>query len=185
MQTNPDQPSAAQTTQPAKILLISGLIVLLLGLAMTWFGVVFVGEANESRDWPVAEGKVQNVRVTWDTTSSSGEAIPDREYFYEIKYEYVVDDQVYAGDRYSLGDGSNAAGRRYNTEEEAREAAYAVYNAAQAVPVYYDPVDPGSAVLAPGANSGTYVPLIFGVVLLLSGAGLLWLYMRQRAAAGV
>ena len=180
MQTNPDQPTPAQTKQQARILLVSGLVLLLLGLAMTWFGIVFIGEANESRDWPVAEGKVQSVRVTWDTSSSDDGANPDREYFYEINYEYVVDDQVYSGDRYSLGDGSNAAGRRYNTEEEAREAAYAVYSPAQAVAVHYDPADPGSAVLAPGANGGTYVPLIFGVVLLLSGAGLLWLYMRQR-----
>lgn len=181
MHTNPDQPPAPQTGQQSKILLFSAAFMLLLGLAMTWFGIIFVGEANESRAWPVADGTVQSVRVTWDTTRGSGEALPDREYFYEINYEYVVDDQIYAGDRYSLGDGSNAAGRRYNSEEEARKAAYAVYRPAGDVAVYYDPADPESAVLAPGANSGTYVPLIFGAVLLLTGAGLVWLYFRKKA----
>jgi hypothetical protein len=157
-----------------------GIGTLVLGVLMLAFGVSFVLEANSSRNWPTAQGTVETIRVTWRNDSTSNQTIPDREYFYEIYYDYQVDGQAYSGSRYSLGDGSTASDRVYRTEEEAREAAFDAWTPAQVVAVYYDPADPASAVLNPGANTGTYVPLIFGAVLLLSGLGILWLYLRQR-----
>jgi hypothetical protein len=181
MQTDSDVTTVQPTPGPSKFLLWVGIVTLALGVLMLAFGVSFVFEANESRNWPTATGNVTNVHVTWSLTNRD-QAIPDRSYFYEIYYDYFVDDQPYSADRYSLGNGSNAAPKTYNTEDDAREAAFAAYQPGQVVTVYYDPADPASAVLAPGANTGTYVPLIFGAVLALSGLGLIWLYRRQAAA---
>jgi len=181
METTTAAPGPQPNPNQGKILLITAVILLLLGLALTGFGVVFVSEANESNEWPVVDGNVQNVLVRWTTSSSDGDsANPNREYHYEVTYEYIVNDQVYTADRYSLGSGSNAADRSYNEEEQARSAAFAAYQPAQSVPVHYDPADPSSAVLSPGANWGTYVPLIMGLLLLLGGAGVFWFYLRQR-----
>lgn len=172
---------AGETAQPAsKWLLITAVILLLLGLAMLAFGIFFVSDANASNDWPAVTGTVQNVRVTW-STSSTDPSNANRDYIYEINYDYLVDDVAYDGDRYSLGNGSNAAPRNYDSEEEARSAAYEVYTPGRDVTVYYNPADPSQAVLAPGANTGTYIPALFGALLLLGGAAVLWLYLRLRA----
>ncbi|MEZ4516016.1 MAG: hypothetical protein R3C44_03965 [Chloroflexota bacterium] len=56
--------------------------------------------------------------MTWDL-SRTNQALPNREYYYEVYYTYVVDDEFYVGSRYSLGDGSNAAGKTYSSEEDA------------------------------------------------------------------
>lgn len=181
METDSDLTTTETTPGPSKLLLWVGIGTLALGVLFFAFGVSFLLEANASRNWPTAQGTVDTVRVTWRTDSSSNRNPPDREYYYEIYYSYAVDGQPFEGSRYSLGDGSTASDRMYRTEEEAREAAFNAWAPAQIVAVYYDPADPASAVLDPGANTGTYVPLIFGSVLLLSGLGILWLYLRQRA----
>jgi hypothetical protein len=181
MQANNDEITNKPVAGPSKFLLWLGIGTLLFGALFLAFGVSFVFEANESRNWPTATGNVTNVRVTW-SLSNRDQAVPDRSYFYEIYYDYFVDDQPYSADRYSLGNGSNASPKTYNNEDDAREAAFAAYQPGQVVTVYYDPADPASAVLAPGASTSTYVPLIFGAVLALSGLGLIWLYRRQAAA---
>lgn len=180
MQTN-SAPTAEEPAQgQSKLLLWVGIGTLALGVLFFAFGVSFVLEANASRNWPTAQGTVETVRVTWRNDSNSNRSIPDREYFYEIYYSYAVDGRPFEGSRYSLGDGSTASDRMYRTEEEAREAAFDAWMPAQTVAVYYNPADPASAVLDPGAGFSTYIPLIFGAVLLLSGLGMLWLYLRQR-----
>lgn len=170
------------TPAPSKILLWSGIGLALLGLLMAGWGVTFLLSANESQDWPTTTGIVDRVRVTWSTSNSdSSSATRNREYYYEVYYDYEVDGQIYSGSRYSLGDGSTASDRTWNTEEEARVAADNAYLPSQPIAVYYDPADPTSAVLSPGASFGTYVPMVFGLVLLLSGLALGWLYLRLRA----
>ncbi len=180
MEDSSDTNSTQATAGPSRVLLWVAIITLVLGVLMLAFGLSFVGEANASRQWPTAEGTVDNVRITWDTLSTDP-GVPDREYYYQVYYSYEVDGQPHSGNRFSLGDGSTASGRRWNSEEEAREAAFDAYTPSQAITVYYDPTDPASAVVSPGANTSTYIPLIFGAVLLLAGLVLGWLYLRQRA----
>ncbi len=180
MEENSVTDSTEQAAGPPRILLWVAIITLLLGGLMLAFGVSFVAEANASRQWPTAEGTVDNVRITWDTLSTDP-GVPDREYFYQVYYSYEVDGQPHSSNRYSLGEGSTASGRWWNSEEEAREAAFDAYTPSQAITVYYDPADPASAVVNPGANTSTYIPLIFGAVLLIAGLALVWLYLRQRA----
>lgn len=100
-----------------------------------------------------------------------------------VGYAYTVDGQGYTGSRYSLGEGANAAGRTFTSEAEAAERAAARYRVGQDIPVYYDPADPAEAVLQPGANWGSYVPLILGAFFGLCGGGLFWLLLRLRQAA--
>ncbi len=180
MQTDSDSTPVQPAPGQSKFLLWVAIGTLALGILMLGFGVSFVLEANGSRDWPTAQGTVENIRVTWRNDSNNSRTVPDREYFYEIYYDYQVDGQPYSGSRYSLGEGSTASDRTYSTEEEAREAAFNAWTPAQVVAVYYDPADPASAVLSPGANTSTYIPLIFGAVLLLFGLGILWLFLRMR-----
>lgn len=173
--------SSANKQPPGKILLWTALGLSLLGLLMAGWGATFVLDANDSRNWPSTTGAVDNVRVTWSTSNTAPDSgTRAREYYYEVYYGYEVGGQLYSGSRYSLGDGSTASDRTWNTEEEAREAASNAYSPSQPIDVYYDPSDPASAVLKTGAGVGTYVPMIFGVALLLVGLLLGWLYLRLR-----
>lgn len=178
MQDNPHEKSALVVEKPSKILLWAAIGMLLLGLAMLAFGVSFVADGSASNDWPVATGTVDTVRVTWDTIDRDS-VNPDRQYYYQVYYSYEVDGQTYSGNRYSLGDGSTAS-QRWNSEEEAQAAAAAAYIPSQEIAVYYDPANPESAVLRPGASFSTYIPLIFAAFLVLGGLALGWQYMRQR-----
>jgi hypothetical protein len=150
----------------------AAIFFIVIGGALLAFGVVFLRDANASANWPTTPGRVENVRVTWDNVGST-QAAPERAYSFIVTYSYAVAGEPYAGNRYSLGEGSTATGRRFPSEEAARNAAAAAYRSGQDVTVYYDPADPAQAVLQPGVNWGTYVPLILGAFFLLCGAGLL------------
>ena len=183
MESNAMAPSTTPTQSQLRLLLGTSALTLLIGLALLAFGFLFVQEANASRDWPTVTGRIQNVRVTWDLTNYQ-ESMPDREYYFEVQYAYAVDGQSYTGERFSLGDGSNAAGRTYHSEDEARAAAAAAYTAGSDITVYYDPAGPEAAVLQPGAGLGTYAPLILGLFFLLVGVALWRLYSRRKALLG-
>lgn len=179
MQANPIRTPTAPSRGQVFIILGASILLIVLGIALLVFGVSFVQQANESRNWPMVTGQITNVRVTWDRTgSTSTTRVRDREYYYMIYYDYTVDGQAYSSTRYSLGGGSNAAGRTYRNEDEAREAAADAYTPASDIVVFYDPNYPSSAVLQPGAGFDTYIPLIFSAFLLLFGAGFFSLFLR-------
>jgi hypothetical protein len=52
------------------------------------------------------------------------------------------------------------------------------------VAVYYDPENPGSTVLKLGANFGTYVPLVMGLLFTPSGIWFLMLMLRVKPVQG-
>ncbi|MGB3515436.1 MAG: DUF3592 domain-containing protein, partial [Elainellaceae cyanobacterium] len=91
-----------------------------------------------------------------------------------------VEGSRYQNDRYSLGSGPTAS-RTYRKQQNAIAAAKENYSIGQSIAVYYNPDAPADTVLKPGANIGSFVPLIFGIVLFSSGIGLFLL--AQRAAA--
>ncbi|GIV78971.1 MAG: hypothetical protein KatS3mg050_3365 [Litorilinea sp.] len=179
METHKTQPAQIPTRSQLRLLLGTAALSLAISAALLAFGFVFLQKANASRDWPAVTGRVQNVRVTWNLSNSQG-SMPDREYFFEVHYTYAVEGQTYTGKRFSLGHGSNAAGRTYDSEEAARAAA-AAYTAGSAITVYYDPAAPEEAVLLPGAGFGAYAPLLLGLLFLLAGAALLRFYSRRKA----
>jgi hypothetical protein len=164
------------------MLVVAAGFLLLIGAALMIFGVAFVGEANASAGWSATTGWVEHVRVTWDNVGRSRPSVV-REYYYVVTYSYSVNGERYTGTRSSLGGGSNAAGRTFDSEDEARAAAAANYRVGQDVPVYYDPADPAEAVLQTGVQASTYVPLILGTLFIGSGGGVLWLLLRLRQAA--
>lgn len=180
METNKTQSTQIPTQSQQRVLLGTVVLLFVISAALLAFGLFFVQEANASRSWPAVTGRAQTVRVTWDL-SNRQESMPDRDYYFEVRYTYQVDGKTYTGERYSLGGGSNAAGRTYNSEDEARAAAAAAYQAGDSITVYYDPAAPESAVLQPGAGFGTYAPLILGLFFLLGGVALWRLYSRRKA----
>ena len=58
------------------------------------------------------------------------------------------------------------------------EKAAAQYTNGQPVIVYYDPAQPGNAVLEPGGGKGSMAPLIFGLIFGRLGAGTLSVFIN-------
>ena len=164
------------TITPTQYRLVSGCLwfVILGGVGLLIFGVVFLREANASRSWPSVQGRVQNVSVVKNSSSGT-----QGSYHYVVTYAYQVDDQSYTGNRYSLGSGSTAS-KRYPGESEARTASRSDYPAGSMVDVYYDPADPASAVLNPGASWGTFGPLLMGLIFVPGGIFLLRAIRRNH-----
>ena len=154
-------------------LLILGFLIIA-GAFLTVFGITFIQEGNESNNWPVAEGKVAGIYVRFDTNDND-----TRTYYYEVTYNYSVAGTPYTADRFSLGSGSTAS-KKFSSDEKARADARDAYPTGSLVLVSYDPDDPSSAVLQPGANWGTYVPLIMGLAFLVGGIALIFLVFKRR-----
>lgn len=163
------------TITPTQYRLVSGClwIVILSGVGLLIFGVVFLLEANASRGWPSVQGQVKNVSVVKNVTSRT-----QGSYHYVVTYAYQVDDHAYTGDRYSLGQGSRAS-QRYPDESEARTAARSNYPVGSPVDIYYDPADPASTVLKADPNWATFGPLLIGLIFVPSSI-FLWRAVRRN-----
>ncbi len=163
------------TITPTQYRLISGCLwfLILAGVGLMIFGVVFLINANASRGWPSVQGQVQNVSVVKNSTSGT-----QGSYHYAVTYVYQVDGRPYTGDRYSLGQGSRAS-QRYPSRSEARTASRRNYPMGSPVDVYYDPADPASAVLKAGPNWATFGPLLIGLIFIPGGI-FLWRAVRRN-----
>ena len=78
-----------------------------------------------------------------------------------VTYEYRVDHQRYESERYAIG--QNYIGTR-GTSLEANRVMREEYPRKEAVTVYYDPDDPASAVLKPGAPQKNTANWALGVI---------------------
>lgn len=147
--------------------------ITLLGVTLLGFGIFFLKEARLSQDWLSVQGKVDSIQVVGRYVDR--ETTARRQYHYTIRYTYRVEGQDYSSDRYSLGTGVNASPRYYPQAEEARAAARQNYTVGQAIAVYHHPNHHEQALLKPGVNRATYVPLILGVF--FTTVGLLFLIL--------
>ena len=172
-------PTPITPAQYRIILSFAGFLIVI-GAALAIFGVFFLKSAQASRAWPNTMGEVQAIKATRHTTGTGGSVTT---YNYVVAYEYEVDDRTYTGDRYSLGSGSTAS-PQYDSPSAAQRAGKEAYPPGSEVTVYYDPANPTSTVLKPGANWGTYVPLIMGLVFLPSGFLFLKVLLRVSQPQG-
>lgn len=157
------------------------LFLIVAGIAMGAFGIWFIGTSTEARSWPAVEGRVLSTTVKvsiMQTPRSTGKARENpREYYPVIRYSWIVDGIEYTGERYRLG----TTHEKYKKREQAQAAA-ARFAVGSPITVYYDPADPGEAVLETAISPAVYVPLILGLVFLGTG-GLLWRYRQAVTAA--
>jgi hypothetical protein len=117
-------------------------------------------KAEVSLAWPSVSGKVLKAEV------EQGESIADEDgmtrtiYYPSVEYEYEVGGQVFTGKKISFG-----ATQTYSSNAKAA-AELAQYPLGKPVPVYYDPADPGQAVLVRKAKGST-LGMIVGIIFLL------------------
>ncbi len=119
------------------------------GIGLLAWGVISYRTALESRSWPTTDGVVTYSEV-YTSSDSDGTT-----YGATVNYRYTVNDQSYNGDKISLTDySSSSRGRAEDLVEQ--------YRPDTRVTVYYDPDDPGKAILETGANWVQYMLMGMG-----------------------
>jgi hypothetical protein len=155
---------------------------ILTGLLMIGMSIPFLfGAYGEYRDahatakWPTVPGHVNSIEIG----SFSGRAAPQGRirtvWEVNVSYEYSVANEVYRGNKIWF-DGSGTLSRTKAEEIADRFAE------GRTVPVFYNPADPGDAVLVPGPGDTRFIKP-YMVVGMLLGVGCLWygIVLSQRA----
>jgi hypothetical protein len=128
---------------------IPGLVIMvILGLALTFLGVTKFKKATDAKSWPVTTGLV--------TGSEVAGAI---KYYPSITYTYSVDSVAY---------NSNIISNiNFNTKNRSVvEEVLKKYPVGSKIEVYYNGSEPSEALLEPGINTGNILLLAFGIIVL-------------------
>ena len=138
--------------------------IALAGIVVLVFGFLQFQKARESAGWPFVTGTVVSADVeTKRTTRDSGREV-SLTYRPDIEYVYSVDGTEYRSDRFAVQ-------RVSHNNLRAVEDELIPFPEGGDATVYYDPSDPGSSVLRPGASLGNnLIMLLIGVGLIVGGA---------------
>jgi hypothetical protein len=119
--------------------------------------------ARASARWPTAAGTITTAdvieEVTEDTSDNDRSTIR-KIYRYQIDLRYAY--QI--GKRDFVGTAENWGWTEVYGLREVAEKAAGRYTPGQPVVVYYDPAQPGNAVLEPGNRKGSMAPLVVSVI---------------------
>lgn len=140
-----------------RIALGVGLVLALVGSLFVALAVGDYREGEETKGRPAITGQILSAEVNEDVRrdrNSDGGTRTRRTYTSAITYEYLVDGTTFQGHRIKADDASGSQSRAYEIINR--------YPVGSDATVYYDPDDPGSAVLEQGADM-TRVYLFGGV----------------------
>jgi hypothetical protein len=135
--------------------LIFFLIFFTVGAGLSFWGWTILQDAWASTSWPSVSGRVVESDVSYWNDEDGNYYRP------EVTFEYTVAERQYESSRIGFGSDSS-----YDTTDSAWEVANR-YPTGETVPVYYDPDEPATAVLEPGATAGSYTLIGVGAVFVL------------------
>jgi hypothetical protein len=147
----------AKTGKAGRGVFAVGVVLSVLGVGWGALVVPRLLGARATSSWPTVEGVVTSSEVRMKEDSSG-----DARYVPEITYRYTVDGVKRSSDRIAY------ASRRISSRSDAREIADR-YPVGEQVRVHYDPDDPYTAVLEPGASSGAYIAAVVAGAFMLGG----------------
>lgn len=165
--------------------IVFGFCLIVSGCTLTVFvGIPSLQVAVKSNSWPTTAGKMSHSRATKRLERHVLTDRMDWVHRVEVKYEYEVDGQKYEGTNIT----AKTAQMFYPTQGAAEMAARN-YPVGSTVTVFYHPDRPHESVLENGGSMASYLPLIFGILLMVGGilmipAALLWYYFVSRSPSG-
>lgn len=126
---------------------ISIIVVIIIGLLMSFFGVTNLIKGSQTKKWLETTGEILYFNII-----DNFEDID-----VDVKYKYVVDEKIYTGEKISYGDSST------KNDLEVNRLSKKFSNVGEIVPVYYNPKKPSQAVLERGNDFFSSWPLIMGL----------------------
>jgi hypothetical protein len=131
--------------------------------ALGWFQY---RKVRASRNWPSTVGRILSGRVGTGVESGGEDEADTTSYYPAIQYEYQVAGQTYRGNDIAFN-------RKTYASQKQAEAALRVYPVGGDMLVYYDPRQPGRAVLERKASAGTALMVIGGLIVGLAAAAMI------------
>jgi hypothetical protein len=131
------------------------LIFFAVGAGLSYWGWTVLQKAQASTTWPSVSGQVVESDVSYWNDEDGNYYRP------EVTFAYAVDGREYEAARINF-----SSDQSYDSTDDAWEVANR-YPTGETVSVYYDPAEPETAVLEPGATTGSYLLLAVGAVLIL------------------
>lgn len=145
------------------ILMPIGLLFLLVGVGSLVFGWISWKADQAAKTWPSVKGQVVGHNIEESETRDS-DGYTEEHYTPKVIYQYEVDGKTYESDRMAP-----TFEQSYSRYEEA-EAVLNSYPENARVEVFYQPDDPGRAVLkVDGGSTGAWIAGILGAVFALFG----------------
>ena len=144
----------------------TALVLFLLGALLSWLGWRNLRSVKASMSWPTVSGRVVSSSVRQDVQRGDEDSADTTSHVPHVQYEYQVCGQVYQGNRMAFQDKSFSSHKKAFALVEG-------FPAGQPVAVFYDPANPGSAVLERQAH-GNSVPLVLGPILLIASVAMLF-----------
>lgn len=144
--------------------------LVMLGLLIAYATVRMYRKNRYAHGWPKVTGTIVASDLDVNLIYRNDKSV--RTYGAAIRYSYFVGGKAYESDQIQLG------GRSETSEPEEYEKAVARYPAGKRVTVYYDPGDPATATLEPGATGGIRNMAFVGGGFVLVGAVLMTLTLR-------
>jgi hypothetical protein len=123
------------------------IVLICVGIAIIGWDIGKLKQARDSRDWPQVEGTVVHSSIGMEKYKKLN-----------IIYTYTVANNTYTSGQISFDTFENPGGQGRN------ETIIARYPRGQKVTVYYDPLEPATAVLEPEDYSPFLMPLFFGAL---------------------
>ncbi len=144
-----------------------GLVFFLVAAGILWWGINTVRNASVSKNWPAVPGTitVSQVAISTDDDGTT--------YSADVQFKYVVNDRWYTADTVNFGE--YGSGNRSRAEK-----IVARYPPGSQVTVYYNPDNPGTAVLEPGVTWGSYFGFLMSLAFLIAPALMLFSFIRKR-----
>jgi Protein of unknown function (DUF3592) len=140
--------------------LVMGIIIIILGLAISIFGIKSLLAAKAALSWPIVAGQIVESTLIENTNSKTAQ------YIAKVTYQYAVNGVTQNAGRITFGDNDSR-----NFKKEIAAATVANYPSGKTVKVYYDLQNAANAVLVPGVSSNVHTLLRVGIVFLLVGIG--------------
>ncbi len=138
---------------------VFGILFPIIGLVMCIVGARTLYIDMVSTGWPTTDGTVIGTDISTSTGTRSGSSTT---YTPQVKYEYRVSGLRYSNDKV------------FSTSRSTSDIDFAVeivdkYAVGSTVTVYYNASDPQLAVLEPGLTWWSFIPLLIGFGLIVTG----------------
>lgn len=143
-------------------LFVLGLVFAGFGIGFTWMSFVLpLLNSRAAASWPETKCKIVSSKI-----ESHRDSEGDTSYSPSIKYEFEVNGATFTGERYSFS--------RTNGPRSAAKAVVDKYPVGSQPNCLYDPLDPGQSVLTRNFEARFYWTVLFPLVFLAIGIGLLF-----------
>src|SRR3989344_3949897 len=145
-------PSNVKQMTPKQALFIMPIFAIV-GIALTIFwGIPTARNATESKNWPSVDGQITISNMSKNYDSDDGSIT----YGVQVAYNYTVNSLPYTGSTVAFGD--------YGSSDPSHAGGIVSrYPVGKSVKVYYNPDDPKTSVLEPGAGWSSFIGLIVGI----------------------